>query len=50
MATLVSGLIYKGLWSQFAVSQEAINGINWYLVDTNSGKLKLFLIIFGGGG
>ena len=28
VATLVSGLVYKGLWSQFAVSQEAINGIN----------------------
>ena len=33
---------------KLAVSQEAINGINWFwCVDTKSGKPKVSLIIFG---
>ena len=32
---------------KLAVSQEGINGINWFLVHKNSGKPKVSLIIFG---
>ena len=32
---------------KLAVSQEGSNGMNWFLhTDTNSGKLKVILIIF----
>ena len=33
---------------KLAVSEEVIVGINWFLYDgTSSGKLKIYLIIFG---